>query len=426
MLRSSIGNVKALESVIGTTSPRVMRRLNSQRVLDHAWSVNAFTASDAMRVTGLTRPTVIDVCDELVASGLLEELRDARAAGDYTKGRPARRYSLYGTAGVVIGIDAGYDRMAATVADLRGRSLGSASVAIPAVTPQSVGRVADSQTRRALARRVVEDALGAARASAGNVLALTVGVPAPVDSHGNSPVDNVGFWQLMNPGFAELFSRAAPIVTVENDANLVALAERSSPTGGGHDVESYIALLADEGIGAGIMVDGHLIRGRRGGAGEMRFLDHVTGVGSSNGLALCARQWATEAIQSGDLPPDSALGSLHPETLAAGDIHLAAASGDVAAAAILDRLAARLAQVCIVLGGFLDVDRIVMGGSVVEMMPGILTRARALLRARADPAAPDLVASRLGRDAVGRGAVEHALVLVKERALDLFPTVAPS
>jgi predicted NBD/HSP70 family sugar kinase len=309
---------------------------------------------------------VIDVCDELVASGLLEELRDARAAGDYTKGRPARRYSLYGTAGVVIGIDAGYDRMAATVADLRGRSLGSASVAIPAVTPQSVGRVADSQTRRALARRVVEDALGAARASAGNVLALTVGVPAPVDSHGNSPVDNVGFWQLMNPGFAELFSRAAPIVTVENDANLVALAERSSPTGGGHDVESYIALLADEGIGAGIMVDGHLIRGRRGGAGEMRFLDHVTGVGSSNGLALCARQWATEAIQSGDLPPDSALGSLHPETLAAGDIHLAAASGDVAAAAILDRLAARLAQVCIVLGGFLDVDRIVMGGSVAR------------------------------------------------------------
>jgi predicted NBD/HSP70 family sugar kinase len=422
-LRSTKGNVKALETMTGTSSPRVLRRLNSRRVLDHAWAVNAFTATDVMRATGLTRPTVIGVCDELVAVGLLEELRDARAAGDYVKGRPARRYSLDGTAGVVVGIDAGYDRMAATVADLRGRSLGSASVAIPALSPQSVGRLADSQTRRALARRIVDDALSAAQMTPSSVLALTVGVPAPVDSLGNSPVYNVGFWQLMNPGLAELFSDAAPIVRVENDANLVALAERSSPTGGGRDVDSYIALLADEGIGAGIMVDGRLIRGRRGGAGEMRFLDHVTGVGSSNGLALCARQWATDAIQSGKLPPESILGSLRPETLTAGDIHLAAARGDVAAAAILDRLAARLAQVCIVLGDFLDVDRIVVGGSVVESMPGVIARARGLLRASADPAAPDLVGSTLGRDAVGRGAVEHALTLVKERALDLFPSV---
>jgi predicted NBD/HSP70 family sugar kinase len=421
-LRSTTGNVKALETTTETSSPRVLRRLNSRRVIDHAWAVNAFTATDTMRATGLTRATVIGVCDELVAVGLLEHLRDARAAGDYVKGRPARRYSLRSGAAVVVGLDAGYDRMAATVADLRGRALGSASVQIPASTPQSIGRLADSRMRRALAHRVVDDALGVARAEAASVLSLTVGVPAPVDTHGNSPVYDNGFWQLMNPGFGELFAHSAPIVTVENDANLVAIAERSTPTGRGRGVGSFITLLADEGIGAGIMVDGRLIRGRHGGAGEMRFLDHVTGVGSSNGLALSARQWAGEAIQSGTLPRQSALAALSPDTLTASDIHHAAELGDVAAVAILDRLAARLARVCTVLGDLLDVDRIVVGGAVVESMPRVIVQARAILGASADPTAPELAASALGGNAVGRGAVEHALTLVKERALDLFPT----
>ncbi|MCU1442685.1 MAG: hypothetical protein JWQ59_835 [Cryobacterium sp.] len=52
----------------------------------------AFTASDLMSTTGLTRSTVIGVCDELVRVGWLNELGDARAVGDYQKGRPARRY----------------------------------------------------------------------------------------------------------------------------------------------------------------------------------------------------------------------------------------------------------------------------------------------------------------------------------------------
>ena len=103
------------------SSPQVLRRVNARRVLEFAWRTGAFTASDVMTATGLTRSTVIVVCDELVRQGWLAELGDARAVGDYTKGRPARRYALRDLAGVVVGIDAGYEHIAATVADLRGR-----------------------------------------------------------------------------------------------------------------------------------------------------------------------------------------------------------------------------------------------------------------------------------------------------------------
>ncbi|MET1004519.1 MAG: ROK family protein [Propionibacteriaceae bacterium] len=398
-----------------------MRRLNSRRVLEYAWSTLAFTASDVMSTTGLTRSTAIGVCDELVGSGWLDELADARAVGDYSKGRPARRYILRAAAAVVIGVDAGYGSMTAAVADLRGRVLGRAEAVIPARSPYGVGRTLDADARRALARRVVDEALTLAGVSADSVLALTVGVPAPVDSSGASPAFDTGFWQLMNPGLLQLFTGSAPLVTVENDANLAAIAERSASDGLGREVDSFIAILADEGIGAGLMIDRRLIRGRRGGAGEMRALDHIIGVGSSDGLALCARRWATEAIQSGDLPAHSILNSLNPGTLHEVDVARASDDGDPAAAEILDRLAARLAKISLVLGDLLDVDRIIVAGSIVNTLPAVIRRAGVLLARSEDPAAPELFASALGADAVGTGAVEHALALVRERVFDLRP-----
>lgn len=401
------------------SSPQVLRALNARRILEHAWESGAFTASDLIASTGLTRSTVIGVCDELVNKGWLDELSDARAGGEYSKGRPARRYALRDQAAVVVGLDAGYERMSATVADLRGRPLARANVDIPALSPQTIGRLADVATRRALARSVFDDALAASGVAPTAVLAVTIGVPAPVDAAGLSP--DREFWQLMNPGLAHVFDGAASIVTVENDANLAAVAERSSPAGLGRNIDSFIAMIVGEGIGSGLMIDGRLVRGRRGGAGEMRFLDHVDDVGSADGLSLLARRWATDAIRSGDLADDSALARLDPHSLVEGDVERAAESGDDVASALLDRLAERLARICIVLGDMLDVDRIVVGGAVIRSLPTVIARAAELILNSDDPTAPELVASDLGIEAVATGAVEHALSLVRERALDLLP-----
>ncbi|MCU1444734.1 ROK family protein [Cryobacterium sp.] len=395
-----------------------MRRLNARRVLDCAWGAAAFTASDVMSTTGLTRSTVIGVCDQLVGTGWLQELGDARAVGDYRKGRPARRYSLRDEAAAVIGVDAGFDRMSATVADLRGRTLGRAAAMLPTRAEGS-----DAGTRLALARRVVDDAITAAPVDPGSVLALTVGVPAPVAQNGAPPGYGTDFWHLMNPGYGRLFAVSAPIVTVENDANLAAIAERSSTEGRGRQLDSFIALLVGEGIGAGLMIDSRLVRGRQGGAGEMRFLDHVSGVGSADGLALCARRWAANAIRSRSLPAHSVLGRLDPVTLHESDVTWAAEAGDPAAAALLDQLAARLAQICLVLGALLDVDRIIVGGSAVDSLPGAIRLAATILADCGDPASPELVASALGVEAVATGAVEHALARVREQVFELRPGV---
>ena len=65
------GKVKGMDKITAATSPQVLRQVNARRVLDYAWHVGAFTATDAMAASGLTRSTVIGVCDDLVQQGWL-------------------------------------------------------------------------------------------------------------------------------------------------------------------------------------------------------------------------------------------------------------------------------------------------------------------------------------------------------------------
>lgn len=390
--------------------PYTQRRLNAAAILRLAWDVSAFTASNAMNETGLTRSTVIALCDDLVECGWLAELADARAAGEYRKGRPAKRYALRGDAGVVIGVDAGPHRITATVSDLFGAELG-----------QAVEHVARDETetadRVALTDGVVSAALAAAGVGAARVLCITVGVPAPTDLNGVSPERGNPFWRLMNPGFAQHFADRGWPTVVENDANLAAVAEGS--TGAGTGLPSYITLLSGERFGAGYVVNGQLVRGARGGAGEMWPLRLVENVGSADGIGLLLRDWIRTAKRSGELPSDSSLNSIPLKNLDAPAVFKAADAGDPYAVQLIEHMAERLARICAVLAGLLDVDRIVIAGAVAEAIDLLLERTRLRLAELTHPPAPDVVASKLGSGVVSAGAVTRALAYTRENALDL-------
>ena len=60
-------------------------------------------------------------------------------------------------------------------------------------------------------------------------------------------------------------------------------------------------LLAGGRLGAGVVIDGRLLRGAHGGAGEMVALDRVVGVESANGIGLRLTDWAREAARAGVL-----------------------------------------------------------------------------------------------------------------------------
>jgi len=391
------------------------KRANAAAVLDYAWGTTAFTASDAIAATGLTRSTVIALCDELVERGWLRELPNARAAGEYRKGRPARRYELRASAGAVVGVDAGQHCITAAVADLRGNALGRTYTEIDPEGRADAERV---QTADATIAKALELA-GVPKAS---VLCVAVGVPAPTDLDGNSPEGEYEYWSRMNPGYAAHFRERGLLTEIENDANLAALAEGA--LGAGVGVSSYIALMAGERFGAGYVVDGHLVRGKRGAAGELRLLSLVEGVGSTHGIGALLRTWALELRASGTVDPESPIMKTPKARLGAEVVLNAAAAGDGAASGLVDRMAERLARICAVLAGLLDVERIIVSGAVAQSLDLLLPRTAARLDDLTHPPAPELVASSFDGGVVSIGAVVRALEIVRTNASALAPAAA--
>lgn len=390
------------------TSPQLLRQMNCAAVLGYALESGTFGATEVMAATGLTRATVLGLCDELVGLNWIDEVGDARAAGQYSMGRPARRYSLRETAGCVIGIDAGQNTATVMVSNLRGKTLARTEVMLPSEEPA---------TRLAVVRAAAEASLTEAAVEPHDVFVTVVGVPAPVDEHGISPVDD-GFWVRMNSGFPTVFTESAKVV-VENDANLAALAERS--LGGGSGVSSFATLLSGERFGAGLVIDDALVRGTRGGAGEMRFLDVVEGVGSADGLGYLAREWAMEAQEKGSLPGGSLLAGVPRSGLSAETVFFASAAGDPAAQQLVDRLGERLARVGFVLASLLDVEKVIVAGGIAAGVQPVIEKAATILREDFPASVLTLAASELGSDGVVLGALTCGLSMVREMPLSFTP-----
>ena len=381
-------------------TPQLLRRVNARSVLAVLRTTEVATGTELMARTGLTRASVIAVCEDLIRRGWIRELeaRDEDQPGGPRKGRPARRFELNSGAGIVLGLDIGAATTTAAVADLRGTILGRSSEGF---------RAADipAEERIAVVDRACRRALAAAGTGPDQVLAVGAGIAAPVDRDGKVLVTQ-HFWSLFDVGLrAALKELHGWTVLLENDANLAALGERWRGSGAG--VDDLVVLLAGERLGAGVMESGRLLHGHGGAAGEMGYLDHVEGVGSSDGIASLARKWSA----AGGGPAGGGQAG-------ARRVFEDAAAGDPAALAILARISDRMARVIATVSSFVNPEQVVIGGAVAESAGALLPGITALLpRFTATP--PRVTVSPLGDAIVTVGAVRHALDYVEAKAPEL-------
>ena len=89
-----------------TPTSLLLRRMTASAVLDALRAGGPMTGSDLIDATGLARPTVHVVCNDLIRLGWIRETERRRPAGDSRRGRPARCYEFQSRAGFVLGVDA--------------------------------------------------------------------------------------------------------------------------------------------------------------------------------------------------------------------------------------------------------------------------------------------------------------------------------
>jgi glucokinase len=274
---------------------------------------------------------------------------------------------------LTIGIDVGGTKVAAGVVDFPGRIVEKLKRATPAVSPEQTAQVI-AETVTELASRHPVEAVGIG--AAGFVDAVHSGILfAPNLAWRDEPLQQ------------QVEARTGLPVVVENDANAAAWAETMLGAARGH--EHVILVAVGTGIGAGIVINGQVYRGRWGMAGEPGHYrvvpeGRLCGCGnrgcweqyaSGNALAAEAREFARRspgaAVRLLQLGGGTAEGINGPE------VTQAAREGDAAALRCFEIVGGWLGQGLAALAAVLDPGCFVIGGGVSEAGDLLIRPARA-------------------------------------------------
>jgi predicted NBD/HSP70 family sugar kinase len=349
--------------------------------------------------TGLSRPTVEVLVEDLLDSGLVEEAPAAPGTGRRSPGRPARRFRFRPRAGYVVGVDVRQRSIGACLADLDGE--------LVAVRRRAARADLTGRARASAVVSLVDAVVRQAGVPADRVCAATVGSPGLIE-RGNARVrhvDDLKSWAEADITGVLSRSLGCP-VSVENDANLAALGEQWRGTAA---TDELMFVLLGERLGAGIITGDRLLRGHHGAAGEIGFI-YFSGSSKAGAPGIGPLVAASADARFAD---DTALIA-------------AAAEADDAALESLRAVGHRLADGIAPVLLALDPAVVVIGTSLFA--DPRLAPAGEALRAAAEQRAASLLVdspqwrlSTLGDDAILVGAVRFALAAV-ERVLRTRPT----
>jgi len=282
----------------------------------------------------------------------------------------------------------------------------------------------------------LREALAGDQAAAGAVAAIAISAPGPVDPFAGLIVDP--------PNLGPTFHDVPIVALVEDALYLPAVLDRDTQVaalgegrfGAAAGCRDYLYLTVSTGIGGAAVIDGRLLRGPDGTAGELGHLlvdrdgppcgcgvaGHLEAFASGSAIARAARQ----AVERGESPHLAVLVRDRGAAFGARDVAAAEEGGDPVAARLMADARDAFAVACVTLADVFNPSLIVVGGGLAagqgERLLGparaaVAQRAfrRAAARARVVPAA-------LGDD-VG---LVGGLVLVEERRVagDGPPTAA--
>lgn len=344
-----------------------LRQHNLSRVLHSLADRGALSRAELAGRIGLTRAAVSTLVDELLRGGLLSERGPGRSG---SVGRPGSQLLLANRGPCGFGAEIGVDHLTVCAMDLRGTVRARLERRLQPAGSDPVPVLAELATLlEALAAEA--DALGLWPAG------LAVAVPGLV-ARGTATVTrapNLGWSEV---DLAPLLPSGPFPLMVDNEANYGALAELWGDPGA-DGPGSFVHVSARIGIGAAIVVDGAVLRGAHGFAGE---LGHVPvrpgGPLCSCGARGCLETYAGEAalLRAAGLDlrgdPGERTGELADRCTAQDPAALRAVRQAGTALGIALSGAVNL----------LDPQRVVIGGSLARLTPWLLPPVRRELARR--------------------------------------------
>jgi predicted NBD/HSP70 family sugar kinase len=253
-----------------------------QQVFERIRAAGTLPRVQVAKDLGISPASVSAIAAELIEAGLIEEVVLPRPEADTGRGRPPVALGVRPRAHLVAGIKLSDREHTGVIVDFAGRILVSRAVPVPLA-------LRDLASLLDMADALLGDLCAEAGIPRAALSALGLGVPGFVEAASGrvlwSPVMRERDVAL---GGAAATRLGLP-VHVDNDANLVALAELWF--GAGRDLADFAVVTIEHGVGMGLVLNHRLYRGARGLATE---LGH-TKVQLDGALCRCGQRGCLEA-----------------------------------------------------------------------------------------------------------------------------------
>lgn len=325
-------------------TPALLRVLNDRTALGLLLQNGPMTRNELARLSGLSKPTASEMIRRLEEAELIEVSGESSSS----RGPAAVTYAVLTDRAIGVAIDVQPLGITATVVDATGRPN-------PVVFEATADAPGDRDAAADLAR-AIDAACETASRDPETVDVVCVGIQGSVEPRTDDLVftDELPGWPRHGVT-ATLSAALGARVLVENDANLVAIAERREGVGEG--ASTFALLWMGNGLGLALDLGGTVHRGAAGGAGEIGYI----------GAPVDAADYDSDARLIDDLVTSRTIEKLarahgiEGETLA--DL-LEAIDRDPARLQILDELAPRVGLVVMPALAVVDPERIILHGPI--------------------------------------------------------------
>lgn len=279
--------IRPIDSSKRRAVPGDLRRHNRGLVLERLFRSGAVSRTALAETTGLTPAAVSRITRELVDAGLVRELsRDASAVA---RGRPQVDLELAADGAYVIGIGIGAFEQGIRIANLRGECISRRAV-------QLLGQPSAHAALKLLVREI-RALLALAKIPRGRVLGVGIASAGIVDRVRGTIVESPNLGWRDVPIVEIVAGELRLPVCVEAMHHALNLAEEGFGEAAGKAAAAGDTVLVNAamGIGASVMEQGRLVRGRNGAAGQ---IGHMNVPGAKD-LCTCGRRGCLDTVASG-------------------------------------------------------------------------------------------------------------------------------
>lgn len=236
-----------------------LKQVHRSSTMDIFLSSGNVTRADVINQTGLSAPTVMKIFDYYLKNGFIQVV----GKGEVSVGKNPLLYRLNPMAATAIGVECDGDNCYASLVDLRGNIIASVEQKF-------------QKDFRSWLEENLPQIVKCLKEKAGQSILLGVGIglPGVVDTYNQiiefAPPVNIRHSFSYKEIFSRLTKQFGIPFLMENDVNVGAVGEWKLRRMDGVRDMAYLSL--GRGLGAGIILNGKLHRGRHHSAGEIGYM----------------------------------------------------------------------------------------------------------------------------------------------------------